>query len=445
VAERVVIAQIALDDTPVVAATQRVQQQIGFMESGTRAVVAQMFSLRRAATALLGGFTLAGIILQLGNLAKQLITNTALFKEMKEVAEDLWREFALGETAIDQFMRKQQSAFKDAGLDSTLGSIEKLQLIVGAYQRTVAAIDAINKQSIKTLADAGKLIALRSDLAETQARLMEAFRKFATAAQQQTPFEDFRLDQFTDLFEAAFGVRLPTAITATVKPLEMAVRLMEELNEEARQLPLHIQEWEFPFGARGFEPPGGGLSDPGEDLPGIGDFYGSDFQKSLLGIQATMNETTLAANAMAIGFEHAAGAIAAAFAGISGSLRQALHQMFLTLSQMAFVYALWETAMGIAVSAGGISAAVFGDARQHFRAAATFAAVGAAAGLAARAFGGGEAVGGGAPAPAAPNQTSRVQNITVIFEGNVASDEWMRGAVIDIQKALADGAGGGGF
>ena len=138
-------------------------------------------------------------------------------------------------------------------------------------------------------------------------------------------------------------------------------------------------------------------------------------------------------------------AIADAFLEEGVSMKQAIADMLKTIARMAIVYAVLFAAAGVAASTGFGGAVLAGSPGQFFAAAALFAAVGAAAGLASKALGGGSESrgrGGGRRNDFDPNK-NRGTNIEITIEGSlIGSDPNELGRSISawITKAQEDGA-----
>src|SRR3990172_6215104 len=131
-AERLVLAELDLDESAQVAAAGRARaafvslegganesaRRIGTqwsrttasVESGAALMTRRMFDMRLAVRALLGSFTLAGLVLAVTGLVKELITGTEWWKRFKEGAEDAHRAIILGETQANAALRHLTAA-----------------------------------------------------------------------------------------------------------------------------------------------------------------------------------------------------------------------------------------------------------------------------------------------------------------------------------------------
>lgn len=123
------------------------------------------------------------------------------------------------------------------------------------------------------------------------------------------------------------------------------------------------------------------------------------FTDFAVGLKDKLNDVHLAKLALD-GLGQAAsvmgGLLANAFAGVKESVHQSVANLMLDLSRMAFAYSLFCLAAAAVSSTLAGAALMGGSPHQFLVAAALFAAVGAAAGLAARALGAGNASGAGA-------------------------------------------------
>jgi hypothetical protein len=101
-AERVVIAQISIDERGAVSALQNTTQQTRQLEAQTRTTAdvftSRMFSMRSAAQALLGSFTVAGGIYALQGLVREAIRADDRFLSLRVSAENV--KTALGQALV---------------------------------------------------------------------------------------------------------------------------------------------------------------------------------------------------------------------------------------------------------------------------------------------------------------------------------------------------------
>jgi len=128
------------------------------------------------------------------------------------------------------------------------------------------------------------------------------------------------------------------------------------------------------------------------------------FEEMILQAEKHFTKAQFAAEAMTMGIEAMAAAMTEALVGGGKSFREAMADMMKSLAQMAFVYALWNLALGIMASTPWGAAIGLGPPSTYFKAAAAFGVVGVAAAGAARALGSGAAASSGSGGGAATGQ-----------------------------------------
>ena len=133
-----------------------------------------------------------------------------------------------------------------------------------------------------------------------------------------------------------------------------------------------------------------------------------------------------------------------AFSKSSGrALQNATSEILKQVGREAAVYAIMETAKGIAASTGPAGVAAFGDPGGHFAAAATFAAVAAAAGVGAGALsvkGGGGSGSGSGRDDGSGASGGRVVNLTVVEIG-VLDTESRKRLGAQLREEILEGGG----
>lgn len=175
-----------------------------------------------------------------------------------------------------------------------------------------------------------------------------------------------------------------------------------------------------------------------------------DFEAGMKTMSETVTKGHFAFEALTLGIESMASALADFTAGAHVSFKKALGEMLLSLSKMAYTYALWNLALAAYASTGIGAATTGGTPTQYLQAAALFFAVGAAAGLAAGAFGAGQGAstggggGGGRAGAAASSQVAQPPAPTIvqyIFEGTVMTQnpaEFLRWMETEKRKMAGD-------
>ena len=152
-AETVVLAELSIDATGVVSGiavtnnamvglgrtTEEVGRKVTRSSSFLDLVTRRMFNLRSAAVALLGGFTLGGIVVQLGALARNLITGTDWWRNFSNAIENTWLSLTKGQTALQGIARSLDSAFGGAAGAGPADFVAKLNEIKTAMKGLATA------------------------------------------------------------------------------------------------------------------------------------------------------------------------------------------------------------------------------------------------------------------------------------------------------------------
>jgi hypothetical protein len=115
----------------------------------------RFFSLRHAAAALLGGFTLAGVIAEMTSLTAEIVKSTDAWKEASEAAGNYWKKIVDGETAAQAQLRHTADILKAAGVAGGMGSMsEQVKGIVEAKQNVMQLL--FGDQEMTSAERAGK-------------------------------------------------------------------------------------------------------------------------------------------------------------------------------------------------------------------------------------------------------------------------------------------------
>jgi hypothetical protein len=143
--EALVLANLSVDSSGVVTGVNTAQRSFTSLEGGSSrtaqqverewgragpAFIHHMFSMRAAAAAFLGTFTLAGLILELSSLAKELITDTEAWRSFSGAVEDSYRSIVKLESSIGQMARHLKTAELAAGLKAAIPSQEDIDKIL---------------------------------------------------------------------------------------------------------------------------------------------------------------------------------------------------------------------------------------------------------------------------------------------------------------------------
>lgn len=437
-AEKVTVAEITIDEAGAVRALSNTQNALRQTATNVESLGARtssaadvfehrMFSMRHAAIALLGGFTLAGLIQDLKGLASQVVKSAESFGELEAAGATLNREF--NAMAVETFnvnagiqgtvtwmdrlsgvMRAvtvaqtshpaAAAAVKDGFISAVLFGIPGASGIMRGIHDVGAAIDSLFAKQIAA-ATAGQ-----NFIGPPAPPGYGNFDYHPPAEKKPVPFGESPLTgwkAYTDTADALKGV---------VVNLQAAIPLAEDFNDTLKDAPVALSDvvlW--------LRQAGGAYQQLGE----------------------------------AAGF-----AFGALLAGQNIDLSGFIRAVLTSIAQQASVKAIFEIAEGLAASAR-YAASYFTDVAQgaaaklHYTAAAKYFGVAAAAGVGARAFGGGGGGGGGSGgggiARAAPPERQG-QIINNYFEGSLIGvgrtmDQFADAMLPAMQRSLARGTVGG--
>jgi len=429
-AERLVLAELDVDSTQLAAHMSQArssfdqtnvvvgkfgktaQQTADFSDVLTR----RMFSLRSAAVALLGSFTLAGLIFQIGSLIKTLITGTEWWKSFSTAAEDAFLALVKGETAVERTNRKLTALFKEAGV---------------AFKE----LDAVNKLE--------KIVKLMEELGKVSGDAAVGQLAFIRALQAQSEAINALIPKGQELIRTQEGFGLGKAAPAPGPLLPFQKRMLEI---GRTGLPVTEEELQLP-GSTAFV---GGFRTP-EALGESMFAFVPEAQRGMDLLNLKVQETSTSMEAFGLASQAAGQLIAQALleGGVSaGELAKALIKSF---AATAIVEGMMELARGFAALATtwGVPNP---KATAHFHAAGIFFLIGGAAAGVSAALGGrgggGMAGAGGFPAGTpfgAQQNVSRQVNVTVIIPGVVlgpSSKEQLAGELTDlVREYLKDNPG----
>ncbi len=193
----------------------------------------RMFNLRTAAIALLGSFTLAGVIFQLVNLATTLVTGTDAWKQWSEAATDALKALSGGEGLIERISRHLGEAAKGTGITPGLTTSESVAKLLALRTKVTEELTKIPAGF--TFGATPKDILARQVLQNDLDNIVRALVKL----QEQSGLTQGQFDEL-------FGTQLSTAIVQatrleegfndtlqkTHEPVFKAVKLTGDWNEE---------------------------------------------------------------------------------------------------------------------------------------------------------------------------------------------------------------------
>lgn len=210
------------------------------------ALTGRMFSLRSAAVALLGSFTLAGLILQISNLTANLITGTDWWKKWSGAATDAFNALVKGEGVMERTARHLSEAQKGTGVIFGITRMEDVQKIVAAQETAMNELMAIPRgptgRSTNPLLDRN----LRQGIDD----LTRALQKI----QQQSGLTE-------GAFDLLFGTHLTDAVVQATRltegfddtlqrthaPVSKAVKLTGDWNEELQHAGNFLRDLNVPL------------------------------------------------------------------------------------------------------------------------------------------------------------------------------------------------------
>lgn len=395
-ADQVVLAELKIDATGAVTGVASVTRGIDQLERKTGqlgeqsqkttnflgTLTGRMFNLRSAAVALLGGFTLAGVILKFGELLKVTIQNTETWKEWGPVISRTFNSIMGGaEEAIAKVTVLQASITKLAqgtGVTPVLTTSVQLQPLLALRKEISSTVDLfrlLNQSApFDTHARASLNLAI-VDLNNVDTAILKILQSTKLSASE---------------IKALFGIEMP-------KTLSMIEGIAQRVNESIG-LETDTAKRQFQELFVGFE---NGWDDTSEALKRM-HVSNLDDVKELESAYELFAATASAAYA-AVG--------AAALAGIISASTAARIQMGI-LAIEALLRGKIEAAAAAASAASGNfgAAALHGLAAGLYFAAAAFNARGAIAGLAGGA-------GGGAGATAQSQSGGGSRQLVVNFNG----------------------------
>ena len=416
-AERVVIAQLVIDETGVVRAIQQTKEQVDGLGKQTKTTAdvftARMFNMRSAAVAFLGVFTAAGVVYGLRNLAAEALKANTAFAPMASS----WERFSTSLKLSLSYM------------PGVTGALNAMGAAAAKPERTIAGIvGALNNLSPKAMT-ALLIIGRALDAAAPGSQT-------GGASAESRPWE--RLG-FLDV-PAKPGAKRQTVEAfrdmGIVDEWERALALVDQANEMWATNPIYD-----------FLIPDDDAMRRWEDSLSLADEQSAAWERMGLAILASKKSfdtmwDTDKFNALAGALQSVGFALSEMIA-TGGNARELFSGVLRSLSAAMFIKSAEYVAYAIAASTGIGAATLAGTPTQFLRAAAKFAAVGAIAGVAARASGGGggQAAGFSQSTPLAGSQPVAPQ-VTIILEGTL-SDARVRDITGGVLKSIQDGVSGG--
>lgn len=427
-AERVVLATLDFDERGALRGVKAVEQSIGSLQRQTDttagAFTQRMFSMRSAAQAFLGGFTLAGAIVGLKNFTTEIAKTDTAFLQFSESVKTANR-------AVQDFFRP----FVHEALLMAANGINAIGSAFGQFFATFKsgydALGAKGKAAFWTLTallggktGSGFAKSMLGMGGDTRAEAPgDLYGPFGPGYGPQRP--DTRYDLEGRPFAPA-AQRIDEGVN--IKEFGYIDELRRKIDELTGSK-LHLDEAlaAMPEGLKDYITTGAE-----EATPALRDLT-AEFEAATAGAQAFGS------------------AMASAMFQAGTSLKEAMGDAMMSLAQTMTAYALASLAIG-AIASTPWGFAIFGPPAQYFHAAAVFGVAAAGAFAAASALGarrGGGAVGSsagaaGGAAAAAPGGGNNY-SIYVTVEGSSNPEMFGRRAALSIKRALADGAAGGSF
>lgn len=483
------------------AATARFSKQTTATIGPVQEFVKKLFNLKEALSVVGTAFGIIGLFTLISSALRKLIpdilNNIKAWQRLKESFTDYYNALLKGETAIGRVSRKIAEAAKEAGISSTFAitqQMEKLTTFIREAESKLATASGAAAQAIRAdIAQANqeleKLFATMEKLGISREQVLALGTNAQTNRLLQAVAAS--LSGIAPGLSAALGARavssapgpgaiqLPSGVqpqTAAGPPqgridvfsimgvpsaAEVARRTAEinvalaslSMSAETGRVPLQFYAEAVSNIMNEMEALGFSTGEINSRLRefGIEVVQAANqtptFLQSLAELLEGMNTAQTAAQMMVQTFQALGNAIATALLDSGVTMRQAVVEVLKQLARMAIIYALMFTAAGIVASTGYGAAILGGSPAQFFKAAAAFAAVAVAAGVAAKVIerGGSGRDGreptrtlGGVPAAQQPQQ---VVNVNV--EGSLlGTDEHSLARSISdlITTAQADGA-----
>jgi len=475
-ADQLVLASVTIDANGVVsgmaqvnAAVDQSATAVNKFSGETRqaasfsdTLVERMFSLRHAAIALLGSFTLAGVILEMTHLTAEILKSTDAWKEASEAAGDYWKKIVEGETQAQAQLRHTADILKAAGVSGGMGSMaEQVRGIVEAKQNIMQLLFGDQEMTSKERAGRATLAEFEVDslnraLIELQKQSglsLEAFQKiFKVDLGQGTRAIRVPEDQGgtprdtkpgTNTPRGAFpATRVPDAGSFDAQFAEFPNELrpfaneLDEVDQKVIALTQSAKNWKAQ-GASGMAETWKSLTD---GLKPVND--------ELLTAQERITKLTKLHDEMSQEFVIGQDMVNAAVAAGVISQGAATRASMAMLAAMATINGMMELAKAVAsLAVPDVRAAVLHKiAAGLFFATAAFYGKGAIFGGASGGGGGGGVGYGGGVTPIAAAQNQRAApNVTVIVQGSMVgtSKEQIQRWVVDAwQKGARDQGGG---
>lgn len=447
---REVLAELDFDEEGAVSSLRNLNSATNNAEGQTRkfagtidhefgragpAFVHHMFSMRAAAAALIGGFSLAGIITSIVELTKTLVENSDTWKMVSDAAHDFFNVFVLGE---DSLTRVDQ-ALKNIGITTRTMNIDE------ATKKLDEAF-SIQRKAAKELDDA-----LHPEKASLFVQAFSDWTKESIRAASATKALESATEGVT---QAQIGVQKAMGIYSDVAPkIEGTTLLMDEWAHAIAVSNTQL-EWLEVHGPATFdnirksmhqvidlEPEWQeNMRKDQEQLEWLETHGPGTFQKLRKGFEDLTTSQKLGAIAAQAFADATIAGLSAWAEGASMTGRKFFHDMLMMVGQALMAWG------ALAIIEGWVT-------ENHTKTVQGWIAIGAgvAALAAAHAVGGGSQAassggssGGGGNSVSPRGQAGPSYSIVFQIEGNVIGNEdFFRQGAVWIKRALADGAAGG--
>jgi hypothetical protein len=450
-AENISIATLTIDDSGIVSGVARASGAVGELDHEISragpAFVHHMLSMRAAAAAFLGAFSLAGLIVELSNLTTEVVKNSDAWKRLKTNVEDAYGQFVKMESMTSTLARHLQAGEQAAGVMPLSEIMKKMSELTDAKSEAEQQLSKLRQ----TISFGGFTGTAEGGAAETlvKARLdqiTESMFKLQTAS-------GLTVQQFDSLF----GTNLQNAtvraqrLSEALGPLDTvlhglpqkAIRVSEAFDDMKN--PIRSSWEEMDYGRHVVLQAGEAYAAFGDELDSV---LETDFTPLHEHFKALSNEMLILQEVTQVAIPLLVNSLAQA----GQSWKQAVGELLKAVANICFTMMAAHIAAAIGSTTFLGIALTGGTPTQHQHAAAAWGAAGVGAALLAGEFGksakgpGGGGAGGGYAGAASSPPAAPSYNISLNIQGNViGNDDFTRGVIVDIKKALADGASGGGF
>lgn len=419
-AEKIVIAELIVDDKGVVRGIKEATEQVRLLGGQTKttadAFEHHMFSMRSAAGALLGTFTVAGGILAFKDFLGSLVEATENFPKFTSAVHS-------AKTAIVEFY----SAVLN--VNQTVGDLTKLTNVVTHMFSTVKAATSEGGPlgAMWQFLWGQTAVGAIQNMLHSLTGVIEKVAPSLTAGPEQPTTESVQGSAGLQGFGVANFLQMTTSAFAQMKILAVESASLFRDNAGAAALADDAVE---------------DLNSSIDELvrPSRWQQFKTEVRDAFSEVAMGMTTVNLMVDLIVGAVQQFTNEIAQGFSGAGMTFRKFVADMLMYIGRLLLAW-----------GALALVTAYFGYGPGYKAAGVAFAA-GIAAMAASRAIGGsgqnagGDAAGGGYAGAGVAPPSAPSYAITIVNTGTVVSkEEWTRGVIIDIKQALADGAGGGGF